>query len=85
MSRLLSRIAGFFSSRTIVGADKAGNRYFFRKEEVDGISKWVPQLFLLVTEKTAQILEFGVLRSICACLFGLWKMKNLSVLREIVA
>ncbi|XP_034678635.1 NADH dehydrogenase [ubiquinone] 1 alpha subcomplex assembly factor 2 isoform X1 [Vitis riparia] len=44
MSKLLSRIAGFFSSRTMVGADKVGNRYFIRKEEVDGIMKekrWV--------------------------------------------
>ena len=36
----------------MVGVDKAGNRYFFRKEELDGISKWVPQSFLRVTAKT---------------------------------
>ncbi|XP_034678637.1 NADH dehydrogenase [ubiquinone] 1 alpha subcomplex assembly factor 2 isoform X2 [Vitis riparia] len=41
MSKLLSRIAGFFSSRTMVGADKVGNRYFIRKEEVDGIIEWI--------------------------------------------
>ncbi|XP_065862387.1 uncharacterized protein [Euphorbia lathyris] len=44
MSKLLSRIAGFFSSRTLVGRDKAGNRYFARTEEIDGIMKekrWV--------------------------------------------
>uniref|UniRef100_A0A6V7QVR4 NADH dehydrogenase [ubiquinone] 1 alpha subcomplex subunit 12 n=1 Tax=Ananas comosus var. bracteatus TaxID=296719 RepID=A0A6V7QVR4_ANACO len=44
MAKLLSRIAGFFSSRTLVGVDKAGNRYFTRKEEIDGILKekrWV--------------------------------------------
>ncbi|KAK9269032.1 hypothetical protein L1049_000800 [Liquidambar formosana] len=44
MSKLLSRIAGFFSNRTFVGIDKAGNRYFTRKEEIDGIMKekrWV--------------------------------------------
>ncbi|KAH9803758.1 NADH dehydrogenase 1 alpha subcomplex subunit 12 [Citrus sinensis] len=44
MSRLLARIAGFFSSRTQVGVDKAGNRYFTRTEELDGRMKekrWV--------------------------------------------
>ncbi|KDP39137.1 hypothetical protein JCGZ_00894 [Jatropha curcas] len=44
MSKLFSRISGFFSSRTLVGVDKAGNRYFTRKEEIDGIMKekrWV--------------------------------------------
>ncbi|KAJ7963810.1 NADH dehydrogenase [ubiquinone] 1 alpha subcomplex subunit 12 [Quillaja saponaria] len=44
MSKLFSRIAGLFTSRAQVGVDKAGNRYFARKEEVDGIMKekrWV--------------------------------------------
>ncbi|KAF5727958.1 hypothetical protein HS088_TW21G00098 [Tripterygium wilfordii] len=44
MSKLLSRIAGLFSSRSISGIDKTGNRYFARKEEIDGIVKekrWV--------------------------------------------
>ncbi|KAI9082265.1 hypothetical protein K1719_035780 [Acacia pycnantha] len=44
MSRLLARIAGFFSNRTQVGVDKTGNRYFARKEEIDGVMKekrWV--------------------------------------------
>ncbi|PPD81600.1 hypothetical protein GOBAR_DD21457 [Gossypium barbadense] len=40
MSKLLSRIAGFFSNRTFIGVDKAGNRYFTRKEEIDGI-EWI--------------------------------------------
>ncbi|RVW40239.1 hypothetical protein CK203_078354 [Vitis vinifera] len=44
MSKLLSRIAGFFSSRTMVGADKVGNRYFIRKEEVDGIKRPVGEV-----------------------------------------
>ncbi|KAI0498784.1 hypothetical protein KFK09_019677 [Dendrobium nobile] len=39
MSRLFAKLLGFFSSRTLVGVDKAGNRYFTRKEEVDGIMK----------------------------------------------
>ncbi|KAF5730544.1 NADH:ubiquinone oxidoreductase 17.2kDa subunit isoform 1 [Tripterygium wilfordii] len=44
MSKLFSRIAGLFSSRTFTGIDKAGNRYFAKKEEIDGIVKekrWV--------------------------------------------
>jgi len=36
--RLLSRLLGMFQSRTQVGVDKAGNRYFTRVEEVDGAS-----------------------------------------------
>ncbi|GJM98368.1 hypothetical protein PR202_ga15375 [Eleusine coracana subsp. coracana] len=42
--RLLSRVLGMFQSRTQVGVDKAGNRYFTRVEEVDGGMKekrWV--------------------------------------------
>jgi len=41
MSKLLARIAGYLSNRTLVGVDKVGNRYFTRTEEIDGISKWV--------------------------------------------
>ncbi|XP_044472931.1 uncharacterized protein LOC123201474 [Mangifera indica] len=44
MSKLFSRLAGFFTGRTFVGVDKAGNRYFTRTEELDGIMKekrWV--------------------------------------------
>ncbi|XP_061339543.1 uncharacterized protein LOC133286177 [Gastrolobium bilobum] len=44
MQRLLGRIAGFLSNRTMVGVDKGGNKYFTRKEEIDGIMKekrWV--------------------------------------------
>ncbi|KAF4346902.1 hypothetical protein G4B88_026713 [Cannabis sativa] len=44
MSKLFSRVAGFFSNRTKMGVDKAGNRYFARKEEIDGVLKekrWV--------------------------------------------
>ncbi|KAJ4810256.1 NADH dehydrogenase [ubiquinone] 1 alpha subcomplex subunit 12 [Rhynchospora pubera] len=42
--KLLSRILSLFSSRTQVGVDKAGNRYFTRTEEIDGAMKekrWV--------------------------------------------
>ncbi|XP_038972597.1 uncharacterized protein LOC103724162 isoform X4 [Phoenix dactylifera] len=44
MSKMLSKLRGFFSSRTLVGVDKVGNRYFTRKEEIDGATKekrWV--------------------------------------------
>ncbi|KAG0499440.1 hypothetical protein HPP92_003677 [Vanilla planifolia] len=44
MSRLFTKFYKFFRSKTLVGIDKAGNRYFTRKEEVDGILKdkrWV--------------------------------------------
>lgn len=44
MSKLLSRLANLFSSRTFVGADKAGNKYFTRNEPMDGTLKekrWV--------------------------------------------
>ncbi|MQM15169.1 hypothetical protein Taro_048115 [Colocasia esculenta] len=38
MSKLFSKIANFFSSRMLVGVDKAGNRYFTRMEEIDGVA-----------------------------------------------
>ncbi|XP_060973230.1 uncharacterized protein LOC115694778 isoform X5 [Cannabis sativa] len=41
MSKLFSRVAGFFSNRTKMGVDKAGNRYFARKEEIDGVFEWI--------------------------------------------
>lgn len=39
MSKWLGRIAGMFRSGSMVGKDKAGNRYFTRNDEVDGICK----------------------------------------------
>ncbi|GAB2220549.1 hypothetical protein Droror1_Dr00008209 [Drosera rotundifolia] len=44
MSKLLARIAAYFSNRSFAGVDKAGNRYFSRNEVIDGIMKekrWV--------------------------------------------
>ncbi|XP_057486433.1 uncharacterized protein LOC130772549 isoform X1 [Actinidia eriantha] len=44
VSKLWARIAGLFGSRSMSGMDKAGNRYFARKEEIDGVMKekrWV--------------------------------------------
>ncbi|PHT77243.1 hypothetical protein T459_20765 [Capsicum annuum] len=44
MSKLWSKLAGIFSSKNFVGIDKAGNRYFKRIEELDGVMKekrWV--------------------------------------------
>lgn len=39
MSKLWARLAGMFRPRTQVGVDKAGNQYFTRVEEMDGIMK----------------------------------------------
>lgn len=39
MSRLWARFSGLFSSKNFVGIDKAGNRYFKRTEELDGVMK----------------------------------------------
>lgn len=50
MSRLWARFKGLFSSRTLVGTDKAGNRYFTVTEEIDGVSKWVFSCSLYVSE-----------------------------------
>ncbi|KAL6553400.1 hypothetical protein OROGR_007242 [Orobanche gracilis] len=44
MSRLWARVAALFSSKTFVGLDKTGNRYFARTEQIDGVMKekrWV--------------------------------------------
>nr|CAB3453853.1 unnamed protein product [Digitaria exilis] len=43
--RLVSRLLGMFQSRTQVGVDKAGNRYFSRVEEVDGATNLVVVAF----------------------------------------
>jgi hypothetical protein len=47
--RLVSRLLGMFQSRTQVGVDKAGNRYFTRVEEVDGASTCSLPCFSLLT------------------------------------
>ncbi|CAH9107789.1 unnamed protein product [Cuscuta epithymum] len=44
MSRIWAKFAGMLSNRSLVGVDKTGNRYFTRKEEIDGFMKekrWV--------------------------------------------
>jgi NADH dehydrogenase [ubiquinone] 1 alpha subcomplex assembly factor 2 len=44
MSRLWARFAGLFSSKSFIGVDKTGNKYFSRMEEIDGFVKekrWV--------------------------------------------
>nr|GMD80002.1 mimitin, mitochondrial isoform X1 [Ipomoea batatas] len=41
MSRIWARLAGMLSNRRMVGVDKAGNRYFTRTEEIDGIIEWI--------------------------------------------
>ncbi|EXC46240.1 hypothetical protein L484_000609 [Morus notabilis] len=47
MSKLFSRIARFFGNRTPMGVDKAGNRYFARKEEIDGVNSLNDKSFIL--------------------------------------
>ncbi|WZZ09914.1 hypothetical protein YC2023_095835 [Brassica napus] len=44
MSRLWAKVAGLFRSKSFIGADKTGNKYFSRMEEIDGLVKekrWV--------------------------------------------
>ncbi|KAH9610523.1 hypothetical protein KSS87_000995 [Heliosperma pusillum] len=44
MSKFIAKIVGIFSNRTMMGMDKAGNRYFTRNEVIDGVMKekrWV--------------------------------------------
>ncbi|GAA0140168.1 oxidoreductase [Lithospermum erythrorhizon] len=41
MSKLWSKLFGFFSKRSYAGMDKVGNRYFVRNEEIDGIIEWI--------------------------------------------
>ncbi|CAA7025319.1 unnamed protein product [Microthlaspi erraticum] len=44
MSRIWARVVGLFSSKSFIGVDKTGNKYFSRMEEIDGLVKekrWV--------------------------------------------
>ncbi|KAM0029508.1 putative NADH dehydrogenase [ubiquinone] 1 alpha subcomplex subunit 12 [Helianthus debilis subsp. tardiflorus] len=44
MSRIWSRLSAMLRNRTFIGADKAGNQYYVRTEQIDGIMKekrWV--------------------------------------------
>ncbi|KAG2319303.1 hypothetical protein Bca52824_012516 [Brassica carinata] len=42
MSRLWARVAGLFRSKSFIGADQTGNKYFSRMEEIDVKEKrWV--------------------------------------------
>ncbi|KAK2441276.1 NADH:ubiquinone oxidoreductase, 17.2kDa subunit [Trifolium repens] len=44
MRRVIGKIAGLFSNRTVAGVDKVGNKYFTKNEQIDGIMKekrWV--------------------------------------------
>jgi len=40
MSRLWARFAGLFSSKSFIGVDKTGNKYFSRMEEIDGLGEY---------------------------------------------
>ncbi|VFQ88222.1 unnamed protein product [Cuscuta campestris] len=39
MSRIWAKLVGMLSNRSFVGVDKTGNRYFTRREEIDGFMK----------------------------------------------
>lgn len=41
MSKIWGKITGLFTNRTFAGIDKAGNRYFAKTEQIDGISKFL--------------------------------------------
>ncbi|XP_023764265.1 uncharacterized protein LOC111912756 isoform X2 [Lactuca sativa] len=44
MSRIWSKLTAMVRNRTFIGADKAGNQYYVRTEQIDGIMKekrWV--------------------------------------------
>ncbi|KAL1203017.1 hypothetical protein V5N11_015266 [Cardamine amara subsp. amara] len=44
MSRLWARFSGLFRSKSFIGVDQTGNKYFSRMEEIDGLVKekrWV--------------------------------------------
>lgn len=40
MSRIWARVAGLFSSKSFIGVDKTGNKYFSRMEEIDGLGEY---------------------------------------------
>ncbi|KAL0873202.1 hypothetical protein Bca101_022907 [Brassica carinata] len=40
MSRIWGRVAGLFRSKSFIGADKTGNKYFSRMEQIDGLGEY---------------------------------------------
>ncbi|CAJ1964103.1 unnamed protein product [Sphenostylis stenocarpa] len=57
MQRLLGKISGLLSNRTKVGVDKAGNKYFTRNEEVDGVKPLIGFRETLNKVETELVLE----------------------------
>lgn len=64
MSKLFSKISAFFRNKDFMGVDKAGNRYFARKEEIDGVSKWV-LIFFIYLYFTILVLDSPFIIIIC--------------------
>ena len=75
MSKLFSRIVGYIKNRSLMGMDKAGNQYFVRTEEIDGISKWVSSLNPLVA--FSLFWDLGICYSLCVCTFVSWVLLQL--------
>ncbi|RRT46183.1 hypothetical protein B296_00040117 [Ensete ventricosum] len=50
-AQILAPRLWFHPSRTLVGVDKVGNRYFTRVEEIDGISKPTLNLFFSLASR----------------------------------
>ncbi|KAG5414088.1 hypothetical protein IGI04_001655 [Brassica rapa subsp. trilocularis] len=52
MSRLWGRVAGMFRSKSFIGADMTGNKYFSRTEQIDGLGEYCSSnLTVFVKEK----------------------------------
>ncbi|CAF2072165.1 unnamed protein product [Brassica oleracea var. botrytis] len=43
MSRLWGRVAGLFRSKSFIGADMTGNKYFSRMEQIDGLGEYLKE------------------------------------------
>jgi hypothetical protein len=78
--RLMSRLLGMFQSRTQVGVDKAGNRYFTRVEESDGASSYPHPLtaFYLLTRPSNYPSALDLLWKED----GTWMLANKQILRR---
>ncbi|CAN7109962.1 unnamed protein product [Brassica rapa subsp. narinosa] len=43
MSRLWGRVAGMFRSKSFIGVDMTGNKYFSRTEQIDGLGEYLKE------------------------------------------
>lgn len=68
MSKLFSKFLGFFTSRKLVGVDKAGNRYFTRADEIDGIGKSTMRLLFVPRSPLGFAHDDKLLELMASCL-----------------